>query len=282
MAKPNNVESHKDIYSFILEHFNELSVHEHSPIHALTYAIRRIIHAPSFLSRIPDLLDYLWHVDKFRKRAVEISSQIIIWQKFYKNNVANGGQVRLLSAKEEKMIAGFEDQKKVAGGREAFCECTIRCCRLHIYYLCAAEESCLLPARLPTFFPGLPLKDGEPERTDQFHWDFTKEERVKLDEAGRQSVLFVKEESEWEKIFEANWKAKGRLIDSAYNEAFRKEFAARFEPPYDVDETIQWIEAYLKRVENMVDKLEGIFNDSQVAGTRYSSLSLSALSLDAS
>jgi hypothetical protein len=69
-------------------------------------------------------------VDKFRKRAVEISSQIIIWQKFYKNNVANGGQVRLLSAKEEKMIAGFEDQKKVAGGREAFCECTIRCCRL--------------------------------------------------------------------------------------------------------------------------------------------------------
>jgi hypothetical protein len=32
---------------------------------------------------------------------------------------------------------------------------------------------------------------------------------VKLDEAGRQSVLFVKEESEWEKIFEANWKAKG-------------------------------------------------------------------------
>lgn len=49
-----------------------------------------------------------------------------------------------------------------------------------------------------------------------------------------------------------------------------------------MDETIQWIEAYLKRVENMVDKLEGIFNDSQVAGTRYSSLSLSALSLDAS
>jgi hypothetical protein len=111
-----------------LEHFDELSENEHSPIHALTYAIRRIMHAPSFLSRIPELLDYLWHVDKFRKRAVEISSQIMTWQKFYKNDAAN--KVRLLSAKEEKMVAGFEDQKKVAGGREAFCECTIRCCRL--------------------------------------------------------------------------------------------------------------------------------------------------------
>ena len=72
------------------------------------------------------------------------------------------------------------------------------------------------------------------------------------------------------------------LMDSAYNDTFRKEFAAAFEPPCDVDETIQWIEAYLKRVENMVDRLEGVFNDSKVAGTRYSSLSLSALSLGAS
>jgi hypothetical protein len=86
---------------------------------------------PGFLlGRIPELLDYLWHVDKYRHRAIEIASQITTWQKFYKNDAASKGQVRLLNAKEEKKVAGFEDKKKVAGGREAFCECAIRCCQL--------------------------------------------------------------------------------------------------------------------------------------------------------
>jgi hypothetical protein len=44
---------------------------------------------------------------------------------------------------------------------------------------------------------------------DQFHWDFSKEEREMLDEAGRQSVIFLKEESIWEQSREAYWKENG-------------------------------------------------------------------------
>jgi len=116
--------------AFIQQHFDELSVNKISPIHAITYTIRRILSAESFLSRIPEVLDYLWHAEKFRQRAVEISGQIMTRQKFYKSDTTSRGQFRLLSAREEKMIAGFEDKKNVSGGREAFCECTIRCCRL--------------------------------------------------------------------------------------------------------------------------------------------------------
>jgi hypothetical protein len=51
-------------------------------------------------------------------------------------------------------------------------------------------------------------------------------------------------------------------MDTFYDDAFKQEFANEFEPPYDVEETIQWIDAYLKRVESMVRKLEDVFNDS--------------------
>ena len=107
-----------------------LSTYETLPLYALTYAIRRMLSPTFLLDQIPTLLDYLWHVDKYRNRAVEISSQIMTWQKFHKNDPTSNGQVRLLSAKHERIIAGLEDNKKAARGREAFCECAIRYCRL--------------------------------------------------------------------------------------------------------------------------------------------------------
>lgn len=44
---------------------------------------------------------------------------------------------------------------------------------------------------------------------DQFHWDFSKEEREDLDEAARQCVIFLSEETEWEQSRETYWKEKG-------------------------------------------------------------------------
>lgn len=148
-ARPGDTEAHKDIYceltpqrqvyvlsniqiwAFIQQNFDELSADSKTvPLYTLTYTIRRILYPQFLLGRIPELLDYLWHVDKYRQRAIEISSQIITWQKFYKNDADSRGRVRLLSAKDEKAIAGFEDKQRVAGSRDAFCECAIRCCRL--------------------------------------------------------------------------------------------------------------------------------------------------------
>jgi hypothetical protein len=96
----------------------------------LAYTVRQLLYPEFHIDQIPALLYHLWHMEKYRQRAVEISNQIMTWQRFYKNDASSKGQVRLLDAKEEKVIAGFEDMKKVSGGRQAFCECTIRCCQL--------------------------------------------------------------------------------------------------------------------------------------------------------
>ena len=50
------------------------------------------------------------------------------------------------------------------------------------------------------------------------------------------------------------------LWDDSYNGTFKAEFAKEFEPPYDVEETIRWMEAYLNRVEHMVQTLEDVFD----------------------
>jgi len=65
-------------------------------------------------------------------------------------------------------------------------------------------------------------------------------------------------------------------MDDFYGDPFREEFKKEFGPPYDEAETIQWIEAYLKRVENMVKRLEDVYNGSAPSDTRHSSLSSSA------
>jgi hypothetical protein len=65
-------------------------------------------------------------------------------------------------------------------------------------------------------------------------------------------------------------------MDDFYGDSFMGEFSVEFEPPYEEQETIRWIEAYLRRVESMVKKLEDIFNGSTVSSTRNSSSTSSA------
>jgi hypothetical protein len=79
----------------------------------------------------------------------------------------------------------------------------------HIYYLCTSQESHLLDVRLRTLFPSLQRGKREAEAVEQFHWDFSKEEREDLDEAARQCVFFLKEETEWEQSREIYWKEEG-------------------------------------------------------------------------
>jgi hypothetical protein len=75
--------------------------------------------------------------------------------------------------------------------------------------LASANEAHPLPLRLKEFFPGLPRKPGENAPSEQFHWDFSEEELERLDEAGRQSVRFLKEEAEWEASREVYWNENG-------------------------------------------------------------------------
>jgi hypothetical protein len=63
--------------------------------------------------------------------------------------------------------------------------------------------------------------------------------------------------------------------DDFYNGTFKAEFATEFKPPYDEEETIQWMEAYLERVEHMVQRLEDAFDNSAVSGTRKLSMTSS-------
>lgn len=87
----------------------------------------------------------------------------------------------------------------------------------HIYYLCCtAEESHLLPARLRAFFPGLSQNDSDSLLGEQFHWDFTDQERENLNEAGRQTVEFLKEEAGWEENRETFWKENGWVKDYVF------------------------------------------------------------------
>ena len=62
-------------------------------------------------------------------------------------------------------------------------------------------------------------------------------------------------------------------MDNFYDDAFKSEFTEAWKSPFDLEETIEWIEAYMKRVEKMVQKLEDVFNSSTASRMRNSSLS---------
>lgn len=99
------------------------------PLHALTYAIRRVLYPDFVPDRIPDLLKYLWHVDAIRRRAVLHAEQIITWQDYYEKDSANNEEVVLLTASEKRKVAKFADGSAAKRVRDAYCECAIRCCR---------------------------------------------------------------------------------------------------------------------------------------------------------
>jgi len=224
----------------------------------LSYAIRIILYPNFLLSRIPELLELLWHVDAYRRRVVDISREILIWQRYYKKG---GNTSALLGVKEEKKVKDFADETKAAQNRDTYIKTAITCCGLHIYYLFTASESYFLPTRLLEFFP-IHRQQGSGD-TAHFHWDFSEVERKALDEEGQECLTFVKTATEWERERESQWKEDGlpmdRFLDDYKGRSFKEEFALTFNPPYIEERMIELIEVYLKKVERMVDKLEEYF-----------------------
>ncbi|KAF7976627.1 hypothetical protein HWV62_6148 [Athelia sp. TMB] len=107
------------------------------------------------------------------------------------------------------------------------------------------------------FFPY--LRGENPDRSGRFYCNFSDEEMQELEDEQHDTVALIKEACAWERKRQDYWKKKGFDDDSFYDERFREEFEAAFPPQNEPAEIADFIETYIRSVEEMLGTLERLF-----------------------
>ncbi|KIJ07904.1 hypothetical protein PAXINDRAFT_89648, partial [Paxillus involutus ATCC 200175] len=227
------------------------------PPSLIFYAARNILFPSFILGQIPDLLNLLSAIDVYRRFSALKADEALEWQKYYQNAQKEGrhGDVRTLTDKESRRLREFVAKK--GGHRKEYVLLVRSLVQLYIYYLWTAAESCLLGKRLNDFFPGS-IEGIDKPSSLLFHVDLSDEEAASFmqlkDECQRWMNLVV----DWESRREARGEEQGlskEEMDTTYTDDFRKEFP----PPFDPLEVVKNVDIYIKKVQDMVRKLQEWF-----------------------
>jgi len=137
----------------------------------------------------------------------------------------------------------------------------VRCLiHLYIHYLWTAPESCLLAKRLNDFFPG--SFNGADMPSDLlFHVDLSEEEKAYFVRLKLECQEWLNLVSDWETRREGTCQAEG-LSKEDMDASFEKDFCVTFPQPYEPSEMARNVEIYMKKVEDMIRKLEEWFPPS--------------------
>ncbi|KAF8127070.1 hypothetical protein EV363DRAFT_1347086 [Boletus edulis] len=259
--EPYNIQGHRQIY----DHVETLASSDASstipvPSSLVFYGARNIL-SPSFIiGQIPDLLNLVTVIETFRRFAVLKSDEALEWQQYYEHEKTCGRaeDVRLLAANEVRAMRRFLD-KKDAQRREYI---VLVRCLIHLYthYLWTAPESCLLAKRLNDFFPG--SFNGVDMPSDLlFHVDLTEEEKAYFVRLKMECQEWMSLVSDWETKREGTCRDEG-LSKEDMDASFENDFCVTFPQPYEPSEMARNVEIYMKKVEDMMRKLEQWFPPS--------------------
>ena len=95
---------HKD---YIKQNILPLAQHDGvacRPLHAITYAIKNILHPTFLYGQIPDLLLLLFHADLVRQRLKDNVDTILTWDTYYKDEQYKNSGVTALTDRERRSL----------------------------------------------------------------------------------------------------------------------------------------------------------------------------------
>ncbi|KIJ67049.1 hypothetical protein HYDPIDRAFT_85798, partial [Hydnomerulius pinastri MD-312] len=228
----------------------------------IIYAILNILRPSFILGQIPDLLNLLCAVEGYRRYAVLKAGEALDWQVFYESTSRHegvGGEVRLLAEKEAKRLKGYTGRSELM--RREYLLLVRSLIQLYIHYLWISPESCLLGKRLNDFFPGCIEGISRPSSL-LFHADLEeKEEKEEFGKLKEECQGWMNMVVEWEAGREEKGVEDG-LSKEDMDVSYADEFREAFPPPFDSAELGRNIEIYVRKVEDMVRKLDEWFGPS--------------------